>query len=82
MNDREIRIDNLTPEQVEMLNIMWSIDTYQDYQEWIDNLSYEEAEMADHLQKLLILAAGDSIIEDELDTTEAREYLKKFRIQK
>lgn len=82
MNDKEIKIENLTIEQVEMLNTMWSIQSYEDYQNWIDSISCEEAEMANELQRLLIVAVADNMIEDENDTTEAREYLKKFRLQK
>jgi len=79
MNDKEIRIDGLTPEQVQMLDMMWSIDSYQDYQDWLDSMSYEEAQMAEQLQTLLILATMDEAFEVDA-CTEAREYLKKFQL--
>lgn len=80
MNDKEIKIDNLTPAQIEMLDIMWSFETYSEYQEWIDSMSQEEAAMAERLQRLIILEVSDRAVEDELDTAVARNYLKKFQL--
>lgn len=80
MNDKEIRIDGLTPEQVQMLDMMWSIETYQDYQDWIDNLTLEEAIMAQELQALLLVEVLEHELEE--DCSFAKEYLKKFQLKK
>ncbi len=80
MNDKEIKIYNLTPDQIEMLDAMWSFETYTEYQEWIDSMSPEEASMAEKLQRLIILEVTDRSVEDEFDTAEARQYLKKFQL--
>jgi hypothetical protein len=78
MNDKEIRIEGLTAEQVQMLDMMWAIETYQDYQDWIDNLTTEEAVMAEKLQHLLMIEMFEHELDDDVDL--AKEYLKKFRL--
>jgi len=72
-----IKIDNLTEYQVEMLDHMWSLDTYEEYQEWMDLLDEEDRILAESLSEMIILAEMDEMIGLCLD---AKEVLKKFAL--
>jgi hypothetical protein len=78
MNDRDIEINGLTPEQVQMLDMMWSIESYQDYEDWLDSITLEEAKMAEQLKNLLVLTLIDDAMEDY---DMAKNYLKKFQLK-
>jgi hypothetical protein len=71
-----ITLENLTPEQVEMLNILWSMTELSDVEEWQETLTGEEREMSEALIRLVILESMDSIITSDL--SDAQEVLKKF----
>lgn len=73
----EIKIYGVTKRQKRILNIMWNLDTEEDYFEWYDSLTEELQKEAELLQRLVIMASLD---EDKVDTTEAKEYLKKFAL--
>ena len=75
MND--IKIYGVTKRQKRILNIMWNLDTEEDYFEWYESLDEELQKEAELLQRLIIMASLD---EDKVDTTEAKEYLKKFAL--
>lgn len=70
-----IHLDNLTPEQVEMLDIMWSLETYDEFQGYLNSLSTSDRKQAESLAKLIILAEMDNLVGD---CTEAKEVLAKF----
>ena len=72
-----IKIDNLTEYQVEMLDHMWSLDTYEEYQEWMDLLDEEDRILAESLSQMVILAEMDEMVGLCLD---AKEVLKKFAL--
>jgi hypothetical protein len=72
-----IQIQNLTEYQVEMLDHMWSLDTYEEYQEWMDLLDDEDRALAESLSELVILAEMDNVIGD---CKEAKDALKKFAL--
>ena len=57
---------------------MWSIESYQDYQDWIDNLTHEDAVMAQKLQNLLMIEMFEHNLDDDVGI--AKEYLKKFQL--
>ena len=75
MND--IKIYGVTKRQKRILNIMWNLDTEEDYFEWYESLDEELQKETELLQRLIIMASLD---EDKVDTTEAKEYLKKFAL--
>ena len=54
-----IEINNLTAEQVEMLDIMWSFDSAEEYLDWYHLLDAEDQELADVLQHMIILETMD-----------------------
>ena len=70
-----IHLDNLTPEQVEMLDTMWSLESYDEFQDYLNSLSTSDRKMAESLAKLIILAEMDNLVGD---CTEAKEVLAKF----
>ena len=73
-----IQIENLTPEQVEMLDTMWSLDSYDEYQDYLNSLSTSDRKMAESLAEMVILAEMDNLIGQ---CVEAKDYLKKFALQ-
>lgn len=75
MND--IKIYGVTKRQKRILNIMWNLESEEDYFEWYESLDEELQKEAELLQRLIIMASLD---EDKVDTTEAKEYLKKFAL--
>lgn len=75
--NREIQIENLTPYQVEMLDIMWAIDQESEFLEWYNNLDREDQIMADGLMRLLVLEMRE---EDLGDMREAQAVLQQFRL--
>ena len=78
MNRRPITLTNLTAEQVEMLEILWSFTDLSEVEEFQANLSDEEREMSETLIRLIILEAVDDIVTEDL--SEAQSVLKKFRL--
>ena len=72
-----ITIDGLTPHQVDMLNHMWSIDSYQDLLDWQGSLSYEERQVSETLVDLVTLAELDSTVLAKEDYTDANKLISK-----
>ena len=70
-----ISISGITKRQKRMLNIMWNLDTEEDYFEWYDSLDANLQAEADLLQRLVIL---ESYEEDLGDCTDAKKVLGKF----
>jgi hypothetical protein len=57
---------------------MWSLGTLEEYEEWYDLLAEPQQAMANSLQRLLLLEVADQLM---TDTTEATEYLQRFRLK-
>ncbi len=76
MNGKEIKIEGLTTEQYDMLEIMWSIDSPQEMTEWMDTLDTDEIRMVMTLKDVLLAHCLDAVDE----TTIAKNYLKKFQL--
>ena len=76
-----IEIKNLTAEQVEMLDIMWSFDSAEEYLAWYHLLDAVDQDMADVLQHMIILETMDEMLEEVSDGyTDVRSYLEKFQL--
>jgi hypothetical protein len=73
-----ISIDNVTKRQKRLLDIMWSLDTKEDYDAWFNGLSEELQDEADLLMRLMVLA---SVEEDLGDMKEAKSVLKQFTVR-
>ena len=75
-----MRIEGLNEEQVEMLDFMWSLDSMEEFEEWRATLDRRERLMADSLQKMVLLAALDDILETEKSYPDAKKLLKQFQL--
>jgi len=73
----EITIHGVTKRQKRMLNIMWNLDSEEDYFEWYNSLDDELQKEAELLQRMIIMAELDNAVND---TTDAKELLKKFAL--
>lgn len=67
-----ITITGLTKRQKRMLNIMWDLDTEEDYFEWYNSLDAELQTEADLLQRMVIIESQE---EDLGDLTDAKDAL-------
>ena len=70
-----ITINGVTKRQKRMLNIMWNLDTEEDYFAWYNSLDKHLQKEAELLQRLIIMAELDNQVND---TTEAQEILQQF----
>jgi uncharacterized protein YukE len=73
----EIEIHGVSKRQKRMLNIMWNLDSEEDYFEWYNSLDENLQKEAELLQRLVIMAELDNEVRD---TTDAKELLKKFAL--
>lgn len=72
-----IQIENLTEYQVEMLDHMWSLDSFEEYEEWYNLLDDEDQQLADNLQQMIIMEEMEPML---VNCIEAKEVLKKFAL--
>jgi uncharacterized protein YukE len=68
-----ITIQGITKRQKRMLNIMWNLDSEDDYFEWYNSLDEELQQEAELLQRLVIMAELDNEVRD---TTEAKKLIE------
>lgn len=61
-----------------MLNIMWDLDTEDDYFEWYYSLDKELQDEADLLQRMIVI---ESLDQDAKDVTQASQFLKQFQLK-
>jgi hypothetical protein len=76
-----IQLENLTPDQVEMCDLMWSFETAEEYLEWYELLDAEDQAQAEVLQRLIILESMEEMLTKvHGQYADARQYLKKFML--
>jgi hypothetical protein len=68
-----ITIQGVTKRQKRMLNIMWNLESEDDYFEWYHSLDEELQQEAELLQRLVIMAELDNEVRD---TTEANKLIQ------
>ena len=77
-----MRIENLTPDQVDMLDFMWTeLDTYEDMLEWMASLDPADRVQAENLQRLMLLEAAETLLE-ESKYHDANRVIDQFRLTK
>ncbi len=76
-----IQIENLTAYQCEMLDIMWELDSEDDYIEWYKLLDPEDQQLAESLQCLIIFESLEPTVQEMDNYWLANNYLKKFQLQ-
>jgi hypothetical protein len=74
-DERVISIDGLTEYQCKLLDKMWSIDGYDEYIEWKNELTANTAKIVEVLESLIIAAELDAETEVSEEVTEL---LSKF----
>lgn len=72
-----IKIDNLTQAQCEMLDIIWSCVTQDDFLSWYENLDDQDQTQADTLMRLL---AYETIELNIKNFNAAKQLLKQFQL--
>ena len=80
MNPRDIKLSGLTYEQVEMLDIMWSLDSVDEFFDWYETLDKDDQNTVDTLQRLIILEVADAQWENTKKFPQAKAVLKKFML--
>jgi hypothetical protein len=80
MNPRDIKLSGLTYEQVEMLDIMWSLDTVDEFFDWYETLDKDDQNTVDTLQRLIILEVADAQWENTKRFPQAKAVLKQFML--
>ena len=73
----KVTIHGVSKRQKRMLNIMWNLDSEEDYFEWYNSLDENLQKEAELLQRLIIMAELDNEV---LNTSGAKELLKKFAL--
>jgi len=73
-----IQIENLTSYQVDMLDVIWEMETEDEYFAWYQLLDREDQMLAQSLQALIFFESIEPMMED---TTVAELYLKQFQLQ-
>lgn len=78
-----MEIKGLSPRQVEMLDIMWSLDSKEELYSWIDSLKSEkERRMAHVLLMLLVYEGLDEMVLEMDSYPEAMIVLSNFMVNK
>jgi len=72
-----ITLNNLTQEQIEMLDTMWELDSYEDYDNWFESLNKKDRRMAETLQTMVIAEEMEKMLGDCAD---AKNVLSKFSL--
>ena len=72
-----ITLNNLTQEQVEMLDTMWELDSYEDYNDWFESLSKKDRRMAETLRTMVLAEEMEKMLGDCAD---AKNVLSKFSL--
>jgi hypothetical protein len=76
-----IQIENLTPEQVEMCDIMWSFETAEEYLTWYELLDPQDQHQADVLQHIIIQESMEEMLSEISNQyADVRNYLRKFML--
>lgn len=78
-----MQIENLTQEQVEMLDFMWNeLDTEEEFLEWYDALDKDQQRMAESLQRLMIMESIDEemLLKNNTDFAEAKYVIDRFML--
>ena len=70
-----IHIEGVTPEQKEMLDTMWTIDSREEYLEWYETLDTLDQQQADLLQMMIFYECSDEVPNFDL----ARKVIKKVK---
>lgn len=71
-----ITIGGLSKKQVRLLDAMWAIDSYDEFQQWYETHSESDRRMIDCLQQMVV---AESFEEDLTDFSEATAIINKIK---
>ena len=74
----EPTIHGLTPRQVELLEIMWSLDELEDFESWKSRLSQRDQRTVDDLVRVIILEGFDHAHAQETEYPEAQAVIQRI----
>lgn len=78
--DISVTITGVNKKQIKLLDIMWSIDGYDEYLSWKRGISTSDQREVELLEQLLLLNDIDSIAEENL--SDAQQLLMTFSMGK
>lgn len=79
---QNITLTGLTQKQVDLLDIMWSMHSLEEFEAWQETLSAEQRHQSELLQQLVILELADKEV-DSMDLQhQAKQVLDQFRLTK
>lgn len=71
-----ITIHGVNKRQIKLLDKMWEIDSFEDYNFWKESLNAEAKREVGLLEELVLLADIDNMVEE--DVSDANDVLSKF----
>ena len=79
--NKDLIIHGLTSRQIEMLDIMWSMEELEDVEEWVSTLSEKEQKISEVLMQMVVLESYEGMIE-ETSTKEANDLINRIKAKK
>jgi hypothetical protein len=79
---KNISIDNLTEEQVQLLDTMWLINSSEDLHIWMSTLTKDQQQTVVSLREMVRLAVIDDDVNADVSLHEANVLLEQFDICK
>ena len=79
--NKDLIIHGLTSRQIEMLDIMWSMEELEDVEEWVSTLSEKEQKISEVLMQMVVLETYESMLE-QTSTKEANELINRIKAKK
>ena len=70
-------INNLTPNQVALLDEMWACETYEEYANFLDCLDSTDRLEAENLQRLLLIEILDEEMAGQTEYPDARRVIQQ-----
>ena len=79
--NKDLIIHGLTARQIEMLDIMWSMEELEDVEEWVSTLSEKEQKISEVLMQMVVLESYEGMLE-ETSTKEANDLINRIKAKK
>lgn len=80
--NKDLIIHGLTARQIEMLDIMWSMEELEDVEEWVSTLSEKEQKISEVLMQMVVLESYEGMLEEIEYLTEANDLINRIKAKK
>ncbi len=77
--NKDLIIHGLTARQIEMLDIMWSMEELEDVEEWVSTLSEKEQKISEVLMQMVVLESYEGMLEEIEYLTEANDLINRIK---